>query len=91
MIKTAQLWFILVAVITCTQLLGSEQGYMQCGETPWIRRIAPVGGWHPDEGGLLRWWNPCCCSSQCYPDDYCRKSLPNVCRLRPRVCQIQSR
>jgi hypothetical protein len=44
-----------------------------------LQRFHPVGGWHPDGGGLLHWWPrhcfPCCGG----PDDYCRKPLPRVC------------
>ena len=35
--------------------------------------------WQPYDGGLLRWWNPCCFPRCGAPDDYCRKPLPNVC------------
>jgi hypothetical protein len=39
----------------------------------------PAGGWHPDGGGLLHWWNPCCFPRCGGPDDYCRKPPPRVC------------
>jgi hypothetical protein len=44
-----------------------------------LQRIAPVGGWDPYGGGLLRWWNPCCFPCSAAPDDYCRKPLPELC------------
>jgi hypothetical protein len=48
----------------------------QCGI---LDRIAPVGGWHPDRGGALHWWNPCCFPRCGLPNDYCRKPTPCVC------------
>jgi hypothetical protein len=45
-----------------------------------LQRIHPAGGWFPYGGGLLHWWNPDCFPNCGGPDDYCRKSLPNVCR-----------
>ena len=44
-----------------------------------LERLKPQGGYFPYGGGLLHWWNPCCFPHCCAPDDYCRKSLPNVC------------
>lgn len=55
----------------------------QCCPPPqerFCQRLAPVGGWMPYGGGLLRWWNPCCFPHGGAPDDYCRKPLPKVCR-----------
>ncbi|MBY0524656.1 MAG: hypothetical protein K2R98_14730 [Gemmataceae bacterium] len=48
-------------------------------ETCFLSRLAPVGGWHPDGGGLLHWWKPHCFPSCGAPDDYCRKPLPRPC------------
>jgi hypothetical protein len=42
-------------------------------------RLGPAGGWRPYGGGILSWWNPHCFPHAGAPDDYCRKSLPNVC------------
>ena len=48
-------------------------------EDEFLRRLSPVGGWHPYGGGLLHWW-PRDCFPRCGgPDDYCRKPLPRVC------------
>jgi hypothetical protein len=44
-----------------------------------LQRFHPVGGWNPDGGGLLHWWNPHCFSRCGAPDYYCRKPLPCVC------------
>jgi hypothetical protein len=58
---------------------GAEPG---CGEPSRdcsLKRLNPVGGWHPYGGGLLHWWNPCCFPRCGAPDDYCRKPLPKVC------------
>ncbi|HEX4130268.1 MAG TPA: hypothetical protein VHZ24_09505 [Pirellulales bacterium] len=44
-----------------------------------LQRFAPAGGWHPDGGRLLHWWNPCCFPHCGVPDDYCRKPMPCIC------------
>jgi hypothetical protein len=44
-----------------------------------LKRLGPVGGWHPYGGGLLHWWSPTCFPRCGAPDDYCRKPLPPVC------------
>jgi hypothetical protein len=44
-----------------------------------LKRLGPAGGWNPDGGGLLHWWNPHCFPRSGAPDDYCRKPLPGVC------------
>src|ERR1700724_3330922 len=59
-------------------------GGPQCCEAsrdPFLKRVGPVGGWHPYGGSLIRWWNPCCFPRCGAPDDYCRKPLPSVCWL----------
>jgi hypothetical protein len=48
-------------------------------EPCWLKRLGPVGGWHPYGGGLLHWWNPHCFPCGGAPDDYCRKPLPCAC------------
>ena len=64
--------------------VGVGQGAAPCGCEPpedcFPKRIAPVGGWFPYSGGLLGWWDPKCFPCGGAPDDYCRKSLPCVCR-----------
>ena len=55
---------------------------LSCCEPPqdcFLKRLAPVGGWHPYGGGLLHWWDPHCFPRGGTPDDYCRKPLPPVC------------
>ena len=42
-------------------------------------RLRPVGGWHPDNGGLLHWWPHHCFLCAGAPDTYCRKPIPHVC------------
>ena len=49
------------------------------GHAPILHRIRPAGGWHPDGGGLLHWWDPHCFPRVCGPDDYGRKPPPCVC------------
>jgi hypothetical protein len=46
---------------------------------PFLRRIRPIGGWHPYGGGLLGWWDRKCFPRCGASDDYCRKPLPQVC------------
>jgi hypothetical protein len=48
-------------------------------EDRFLKRIQPVGGWHPYGGGLLHWWPSHCFPCAGGPDDYCRKPLPRVC------------
>jgi hypothetical protein len=44
-----------------------------------IDRMAPRGGWFPDQGGLFCWM-PRCKFPNCWgPDTYCRKPAPQVC------------
>jgi hypothetical protein len=70
-------------------LLAGGRGW--CGEPPCceppqecvLKRLAPVGGWHPYGGSLLHWWDPCWFPCDGGPDDYCPKPLP---RLRWPVC-----
>ena len=50
------------------------------GPRCFLQRLGPAGGWCPDGGGLLRWWNPHCFPRCGAPDDYCRKPFPGVCR-----------
>ena len=78
---TRQLWLGTLVVT----LIAGGRGF--CAEHPccdppqdcFLKRLGPVGGWHPDGGGLLRWW-PRHCFPRCgAPDDYCRKPLPSVC------------
>jgi hypothetical protein len=76
-----QVWLgaILFVVIAGARGSGGEPACCPPPEPNFLKRFHPVGGWHPDSGGLLRWWPkhcfPCCGG----PDDYCRKPLPCVC------------
>lgn len=65
-------------------LIGAKQGLAAdyCCEVSGDRlcaRFAPVGGWHPYDGGLIHWWPRHCFPDCGAPDDYCRKPLPKVC------------
>jgi hypothetical protein len=76
-----QIWLGAVLVMLVAVGQGST-GEPQCCPPPeanFLQRIHPVGGWHPDCGGLLHWWNPRCFPCCGGPDDYCRKPLPRVC------------
>jgi hypothetical protein len=75
-------WFGLLLLVagTAGRVYGADQPGCPPSEADWLKRIHPVGGWHPYGGGLICWWNPHCFPCACGPDDYCRKPLPNVCR-----------
>ena len=68
----------LVLMGTTTARTGEHIVY-EPGRPNFFQRMHPVGGWNPG-GGLFHWWDPCCLSSACGPNDYCRKPFPNVCR-----------
>jgi hypothetical protein len=74
---------LLAPIATGTVYAGDSCCHAQHGceptESNWLKRIHPVGGWDPYGGGLLRWWDPHCFPCAGGPDDYCRKTLPNVC------------
>lgn len=58
---------------------GGDSQPCQQGPVGWLKSWHPVGGWDPDGGGLLHWWNPHCFPCAGGPDDYCRKTQPCVC------------
>lgn len=70
---------LLVALIVACPGLSSEPPGGQPTQDGFFKRLAPVGGWCPDAGGLLHWWNPDCFPRCSTPDDYCRKPQPKVC------------
>lgn len=72
-------WALVLAMGACGRVFGGEGGHPGPGHPHILRRIHPVGGWHPDGGGLLHWWNPHCFPPCGGPDDYCRKPPPQVC------------
>jgi hypothetical protein len=80
-------WALLLTLVTCGQATGGERLRAHPGRQHFLARVHPVGGWHPDDGGLLHWWNPHCSPLCGAPDDYCRKPLPKVCwpACRPLV------
>jgi len=74
-------WLGAVVVVVVAVGRGST-AEPQCCPPPqadFLQRLHPVGGWYPDGGGLLHWWNRCCYPRCGGPDDYCRKPLPRVC------------
>ncbi len=73
-------WAFAVVLGACGQSLAGEHGHPGPGRAHILRRIQPVGGWHPDGGGLWHWWDPHCFPRCGGPDDYCRKPAPKVCR-----------
>jgi hypothetical protein len=70
---------LVLTVVTCGQAIGGEHGHPDQDHQPFLQRFHPVGGWHPDGGGLWHWWNPHCFPRCGGPDDYCRKPPPKVC------------
>lgn len=79
MSNTLRAWTLVLTLVTCGQVLGGENGPSDPGRQPFLQRVKPVGGWHPDGGGMLHWWNPHCFPRCGGPDDYCRKPLPRAC------------
>src|SRR4051812_27042746 len=77
--RTLRTWALVLALGACGQAIGGERGQPDVGRPRLLGRLGPAGGWHPDSGGLLHWWNPCCFPRGGGPDDYCRKPPPNVC------------
>jgi hypothetical protein len=57
---------------------AGERGVCDPGQSHFLQRVRPEGGWNPG-GGLFHWWNPHCFPQTCAPNDYCRKPPPNVC------------
>jgi hypothetical protein len=71
----SKLWPLAIALFMCGAARAGERA---CDDTP-LRRLHPVGGWHPYGGGLFHWWNRACFPGCGAPDDYCRKPLPKLC------------
>lgn len=69
----------LLALLVVGQGIGGETGCSEPASQGVMERFHPVGGWHPDGGGLLHWWPRHCFPCDRGPDDYCRKKLPKVC------------
>jgi hypothetical protein len=97
-------YLVWIGAVAVTLMAGSRgvAWEPQCCEPPQgclVERMHPVGGWHPDGGGLLHWW-PKCCFPRCgAPNDYCRKPPPCVCWPRyppyyiwgpPEICCPQN-
>ena len=79
MSKSLWPWALVLTLGACGRAIGGERGYPDPSRPHILQRSHPVGGWHPDGGGLLHWWNPHCFPRCGGPDDYCRKPLPCVC------------
>jgi hypothetical protein len=72
------IWALMLALAS-GQALAEDRGVCEPPAPHFFQRLRPVGGWHPDRGGLVHWWN-----RDCFPrcgglDDYCRKPLPRMC------------
>jgi hypothetical protein len=76
-----QVWLgaLLSALVASRWGRGGEPPCCPPPQPGFLQRLHPAGGWHPDGGGLLHWWNPQCFPCCGAPDDYCRKPLPRVC------------
>jgi hypothetical protein len=75
----ARIGALLLTLIAIGRGAGGEPTSCEPDRPRLLQRMAPVGGWFPYGGGLLRWWNPHCFPRCGGPDDYCRKTLPLVC------------
>ena len=71
-----RMWAIVLSLVATGQAIGEDR---EPREQHFLRRLHPVGGWHPDGTGLLHWWDSHCFPRCNGPDDYCRKPPPNVC------------
>jgi hypothetical protein len=82
-------WALVLTLVASGQATGADRVRSDPGRQHFLERMHPVGGWNPDGGGLLHWWNPDCFPRCGAPDDYCRKPLPKVCwpACRPPVRQ----
>jgi hypothetical protein len=70
---------LVLILIASGRALGGDRGHSEPHHQPFHQRVHPVGGWHPDGGGLWHWWSPHCFPPCGGPDDYCRKPPPRVC------------
>jgi hypothetical protein len=70
---------VILALVASRLAFAGEPPNCQPDRPRILQRVAPAGGWFPDAGGLLRWWNPHCIPCCRGPDDYCRKPLPCLC------------
>jgi hypothetical protein len=78
---TRQVWTgtLVVALIAAGRGVRAQAPCCPPPQESLLQRLAPVGGWHPDGGGLLHWWPHHCFPCSEKPDDYCRKPPPRVC------------
>jgi hypothetical protein len=72
-------WSALLVLLAVSQAAAGEPGYPALGRPHLRHRFGPAGGWNPDGGGLLHWWDPHCFPRCAGPDDYCRKPMPRIC------------
>ena len=72
-------WALVLALGASGRAIGGVPGCPDPHHAHPLQEFHPAGGWHPDRGGLLHWWNPHCFPRCGGPDDYCRKPPPRVC------------
>jgi len=77
--STVRACALVLVLVARGQAIGGERGPSDPGRQPFLERVQPVGGWHPDGGGLLHWWDPNCFPRCGAPNDYCRKPIPRRC------------
>jgi hypothetical protein len=70
---------LILAMTVHGRVIGDEYAHCDQGCQHIFQSFHPVGGWHPDSGGVFHWWNPQCFPRCAGPNDYCRKPPPNVC------------
>jgi hypothetical protein len=68
---------VLLLALTAASWLSAEEPPGEPGYR-FLQRLRPAGGWCP-YGCPVHWWRPDCLPRSGAPDDYCRKTLPNVC------------
>lgn len=78
MSKIAWIGTLSLALITASWVSAQEPACCEM-HSPVLQQARPTGGWCP-YGCLFHWWKPDCFPRACAPDDYCRKTLPDVCR-----------
>jgi hypothetical protein len=79
MIKPLATSLVVLALMSCRQVIGGEGKNPEAPLQQVPHSFNPAGGWHPYGGGLFHWWNPHCFPCESAPDDYCRKPLPRLC------------
>lgn len=79
MSRLIRLTTLVVVLAACSDVRSEDTSCNEPGKDCFLKRLAPAGGWCPDSGGLLHWWQRNCFPRWKVADDYCRKPAPCVC------------